>query len=185
MLDITEQNNMQQKLIKVNTQREPFLGFFELLPNIMVIADPNRAFIDTNPTTKKLLGYSKEEITGTPFIDFVHLDDQQDTLDEVKNGFKKSSSTNFENRYRNKNNVFVLLSWNAFYNEEERTVYATSRDITNERHIEKEFTKAQKKAEGSDCLKSAFRSNMSHEIRTPMNGILGFLDLLKTLKLSG
>ncbi|MDZ7742882.1 MAG: response regulator [Bacteroidota bacterium] len=33
-------------------------------------------------------------------------------------------------------------------------------------------------------MKSAFLANMSHEIRTPMNGILGYTDLLKTLKLN-
>jgi PAS domain S-box-containing protein len=183
--DITEQNTTQQKLIKANKQREKFLNFFELSPNIMVIADPNGAFIETNPATRKLLGYSKEEITGKPFIDFVHPDDRQDTLDEVEKRFKKSSSTNFENRYRNKNNVYILLSWSTFYNKEEGTAYATARNITNERRIEAELIEAKEKAEESDRLKSAFLSNMSHEIRTPMNGILGFSDLLKTPNLSG
>jgi len=183
--DITEQNTVQQKLIKANKRREQFLNFFELSPNIMVIADPNGAFIETNPATRKLLGYSREEITGKPFIDFVHPDDQQDTLDEVEKRFKKSSSTNFENRYRHKNNVYVLLSWDASYNNEEGTIYATARDITNERRIESELIEAKEQAEESDRLKSAFLSNMSHEIRTPMNGILGFSDLLKTPNLSG
>jgi hypothetical protein len=183
--DITEQNTTQQKLIKANKRREQFLNFFELSPNIMVIADPNGAFTEINPATTKLLGYSREEITGKPFINFVHPDDQQNTLDQVEERFKKSSSTNFENRYLCKNNKHVLLSWNAFYNNEEGSVYATARDITNERRIETELIEAKDKAEESDRLKSAFLSNMSHEIRTPMNGILGFSDLLKTPNLSG
>ena len=183
--DITEQNATKQKLIKANKRREQFLNFFELSPNIMVIADPNGAFIEVNPATTKLLGYSREEITGKPFIDFVHPDDKQNTLDEVEERFKTSSSTNFENRYLCKNNKHVLLSWNAFYNNEEGSVYATARDITNERQIETELIEAKEQAEESDRLKSAFLSNMSHEIRTPMNGILGFSDLLKTPNLSG
>ena len=183
--DITRQNTTQQKLIKANKQQEKFLNFFELSPNIMVITDPNGAFIESNPATTKLLGYSREEITGKPFIDFVHPDDQQQTLDEVKSGFKKSSSINFENRYRNKNNVYVLLSWSTFYNKEEGRVYGTARNITNERRIEAELIEAKEQAEESDRLKSAFLSNISHEIRTPMNGILGFSDLLKTPNLSG
>ncbi|MEP0214667.1 MAG: ATP-binding protein [Cellulophaga sp.] len=40
---------------------------------------------------------------------------------------------------------------------------------------------AQKRAEKSDRLKSAFLSNISHEIGTPMYGILGSADLLKEL----
>jgi PAS domain S-box-containing protein len=183
--DITEQNTTQQKLIKANKQREQFLNFFELSSNIMVIADRSGAFIEINPATKKLLGYSTEEITAKPFIEFVHADDQQDTLDEVERQIKRGSSTVFENRYLCKNNEYVLLAWNASYSEEEGFIYATARDITNERRIETELIKAKEQAEESDRLKSAFLSNMSHEIRTPMNGILGFSDLLKTPNLSG
>ncbi len=44
---------------------------------------------------------------------------------------------------------------------------------------------AKERAEESDRLKSAFLANMSHEIRTPMNGIMGFLQLLNDIELSG
>jgi two-component system, sensor histidine kinase len=37
---------------------------------------------------------------------------------------------------------------------------------------------AKRKAEESDCLKTAFLHNMSHEIRTPLNAILGFSSML-------
>ena len=38
------------------------------------------------------------------------------------------------------------------------------------------------KADSANVAKSEFLANMSHEIRTPLNAILGFVDLLKTLK---
>ncbi len=44
---------------------------------------------------------------------------------------------------------------------------------------EKELTEAQKKAEESDKLKSAFLANISHEVRTPMNAIIGFAQLIQ------
>lgn len=53
-------------------------------------------------------------------------------------------------------------------------------DIVKERTKELEIAK--NKAEESDRLKSAFLANMSHEIRTPLNAIIGFSDLLTTLK---
>ena len=183
--DITKQNKTQQELIKANKEREHFLNFFKLSPNIMVIAGPNGAFLDTNPATTKLLGYSKEEITAKPFIEFVHPDDKQNTLEEIKKLIKFGFSLNFENRYLCKNNTYILLSWTTSLNKEQETTYATARDITNERLIEVALIKAKEKAEESDRLKSAFLSNMSHEIRTPMNGILGFSDLLKAPNLSG
>ena len=51
--------------------------------------------------------------------------------------------------------------------------------------INTELTKAKRKAEESDRLKTSFLANMSHEIRTPMNGILGFAKLLKKQNLTG
>ena len=42
------------------------------------------------------------------------------------------------------------------------------------------LTKALKKAEESDKMKSAFLANMSHEIRTPLNAIVGFSQLLSS-----
>ena len=42
---------------------------------------------------------------------------------------------------------------------------------------------AQKNAEESDQLKTAFLHNISHEIRTPMNSIVGFSDLLNNPEL--
>jgi PAS domain S-box-containing protein len=182
--DITKQNKTQQELIKVNTEREQFLNFFKLSPNVMVITDPNGALITVSPATTKLLGYSKEEITGEPFIKFVHPNDKQKTLEEIERQSKLGFLLNFENRCLCKNNTYILLSWSVYFNIKEKITYATARDITNDRQIEEELIKAKEKAEESDRLKSAFLSNMSHEIRTPMNGILGFSDLLKTPNLS-
>lgn len=51
-------------------------------------------------------------------------------------------------------------------------------DITEQKEIENELTKAKNKAETLDKLKSAFLANMSHEIRTPLNAIVGFSNLL-------
>ena len=47
-----------------------------------------------------------------------------------------------------------------------------------------ELIVAKEKAEESDKLKSAFLSNISHEIRTPMNAIIGFISVLKDMKIN-
>lgn len=45
--------------------------------------------------------------------------------------------------------------------------------------MQEQLLLANRKANESDMLKSAFLSNLSHYIRTPMNSILGFVELLK------
>ncbi len=137
-------------------EREQFFSFFNLSPDIMVIADPNGTFTAVNPAATKLLGYSEEELISKPFIDFVHPDDKQITLDEMARQINIGSTLNFENRYLNKNDSYVLLSWCAYFNKVAGITYATARDVTRERAIEIELIKSKEKAERNEIeLKNA------------------------------
>ena len=131
-------------------EREQFFNFFKLSPDIMVIADPFGAFKAVNPATTELLGYSEEELLSKPFIDLIHPDDKQITLDEMASQIKLGSSLNFENHYLCKNGNYILLSWCAYFNKKEGITYATARDVTKERMIEIELLKAKDKTEESE-----------------------------------
>jgi len=58
--------------------------------------------------------------------------------------------------------------------------YTDTLSMTRIKELEKENQAAIQKIESKD----KYISNMSHEIRTPMNSIIGYTELLKTLKLS-
>ena len=159
--DITKQNIIYRKLRKANKEREQFYNFFDFSPNIMVIADPHGAFISVNPAATKLLGYSEEVLTSKPFIDFVHPDDKQITLNEIEKRIKDlNSSINFENRYLCKNKEEILLSWSAHVNAKEGVAYCTAVDITNERLIEKELIKSKDHEQESEKRFRTLMRNM-------------------------
>lgn len=107
----------------------------------MVIADPNGCFKKINAAGLVLLGYKKEELLAKPFIDFVHPDDRQSTLDEMAHQIQTGSSMNFENRYLCKDGSSKILSWRANYIADEATTYATARDITENKLLEEEIKK--------------------------------------------
>jgi PAS domain S-box-containing protein len=133
----TAQDITERKRIEI--EREQYFKFFQISTDIMVIADPNGAFKKVNPTCLQLLGYSEEELIARPFIDFVHPDDKQSTLDEMARQIKIGSSLNFENRYMRKDDSVVLLSWRASYDKDEGITYATARNITELRKAEEKF----------------------------------------------
>ena len=106
-----------KKRKQAEVEREQFYKFFQISSDIMVIADPNGAFKKVNPATFDVLGYSETELISKPFVEFVHPDDKQSTLDEMARQIKIGSSLNFENRYVCKDGTLRWLSWRARYDK--------------------------------------------------------------------
>jgi PAS domain S-box-containing protein len=55
---------------KIELEREQFFTFFKTSSDMMCIADPNGAFLHTNPACSEILGYSETELVSKPFIEF-------------------------------------------------------------------------------------------------------------------
>ena len=135
--DITESK-------QIEAEKEQFYKFFQTSADLMVIADPKGAFMKTNPACTETLGYSEIELVSKPFVEFVHPEDKQATLDEMARQLQKGISLNFENRYICKDGSFRWLSWRAIYNKEDNTTYATARDITERKRAEDSLRKSEK-----------------------------------------
>ncbi len=108
--------------------------FFEASVDLQCIANEKGFFVEISPSWVKLMGYSKEELCSRPFLDFVHPDDYQRTIDEttrmIEQGMK---SLSFENRYVTKNGEVVDLSWNSTIDDVTKLIYCTARNITEEK----------------------------------------------------
>ncbi|MCK7531860.1 MAG: hypothetical protein MZV63_12970 [Marinilabiliales bacterium] len=60
--------------------------------------------------------------------------------------------------------------------------YGTCQDITETQKIMDDLIEARRQAEESDRLKTTFLANFSHEIRTPLNAMMGFVNILTSMK---
>ncbi len=121
---------------RIEREREMFFAFFKISSDIMVIADPLGCFKRVNPAALTLLGYSEAELFGQPFINFVHPDDRQPTLDEMARQIHSGTSMNFKNRYLCKNGTIKWLEWRANYVAKESITFATARDLTAQHQSE-------------------------------------------------
>lgn len=135
--DVTESKHVEREL-------ERFHLFFNSSTDMMCIADPDGAFLHINPACSQILGYSDTELISRPFIDFVHPDDKQDTLDEMVRQQQLGSSFNFENRYMCKDGSVRWLSWRANFNKDEGVTYATARDFTEQKLAEEKLKESER-----------------------------------------
>jgi len=136
--DVTDEMRAEIELGKKNEELNNILDNSQ---DIICIANHEGQFIKVNAVASQILGYSKEELTSRPYIEFVHPDDRNLTDDEANIIRKKGGSVLFENRYIAKDGSVVWLSWNSIIDEKTGFAYASARDITPEKlaEIEKDY----------------------------------------------
>jgi len=110
--------------------------FFTLSIDMLCIAGYDGYFKRLNPSWEHVLGYSVDELTSLPFLEFVHPDDRAATTAEFQGLVTGHSTISFENRYRAKNGIYRWMLWNATPFPEQRLIYASARDITERKYAE-------------------------------------------------
>jgi PAS domain S-box-containing protein len=109
---------------------------FNLSLDLICVAGFDGYFQRLNPAWENVLGYSQEELMAVPYIDFVHPDDRERTLNEAANIAKGLNTLLFQNRYRCRDGSYRWLSWNATPVYEEQVIYCVTRDITERKLAE-------------------------------------------------
>lgn len=112
--------------------------FFEINLDLLCQLDFNGYFKRLNPAWERTLGWSRAELMGRPFIEFVHPDDRERTLSQnaaVRHG---GQALGFENRYLCKDGSFRWFLWNAAPDSDGRVIYSVARDITERKRADEE-----------------------------------------------
>ncbi len=128
---------LQREVAERKAAEEDFQRFFDFIPDLMCIASTEGALLKINPMWQEVLGYSEQEILSRPFLDLVHPDDRDSTIKEVKRQLAGEGTMQFTNRYRCKDGSYKWLEWRATPAVEKKLLFASARDITGRRQVEK------------------------------------------------
>lgn len=118
--------------------------FFGVGPDMHVVAGFDGCFKRVSAGWTELLGWSVEELTTRPWIDFVHPDDVARTVAEAEHLIAGQATVSFENRYRTADGQWRWLSWKVRTHAEEQLIYGAATDVTAHKLLAERLRQAEK-----------------------------------------
>ena len=109
---------------------------FELSLDLLSVTGKSGVLREINTAWERTLGWTKKELTSKPWIEFVHPDDREATLESVEELYEGNPVIGFENRYICKDGSTKWLSWNSYPDMQRHEILAVARDITDRKGYE-------------------------------------------------
>jgi PAS domain S-box-containing protein len=173
--DITDRKEVEQAL---QQSEEKYRRFYEGAPLGYQSLDASGSFLDVNEKWLDDMGYSKEEIIGRCFADFVapdYLERFEQNFPRFKAG-GKTRATEFEMMKKDKSRIIVSFDGNVEYDEEGKfkRTHCIMHDITERRRAEEEVRKRRMEVAHASRLSTIgeMASSLAHELNQPLCAIL-------------
>lgn len=129
--DVSERKQTEERL---REKTEELDRYFTSSLDLLCVADTDGYFRRLNPEWEKTLGYSLAELEGRRFLDFVHPQDMEATLNTISQLETQETVLNFENRYLCKDGAYRWIEWRSI--PIGNLIYAVARDVTERKRTE-------------------------------------------------
>ncbi|MHA1291581.1 MAG: PAS domain-containing sensor histidine kinase [Promethearchaeota archaeon] len=183
IIDITEKRKAEEKL---KESEEKYRSILENIKEAYFEVDLKGDFIFVNNAFCEIIGYSRDEIIGMNFSQFVDKTNKEKLFHHYNNIYLSGiEQVNFEYEAIKKNGKKVYIDTSAYlrYDKNGNKVgfYGLCRDITEKKKAEILIKEEIRKLKDLDQIRKDLISRVSHELKTPLATVLGASELLLTL----
>ncbi len=145
--DITKRKQAEEALRK---SEERFRNVHETAPLAFVVWDNNTCVTDWNKKAEEIFGWSKEEVVGYNFFDFLIPEKDRPQVEDVVNGLLKGDLLSHSiNENLTKEGKIIICEWNnsALHDDDGNTIGAISLglDITDRKQAEEALRESEEK----------------------------------------
>lgn len=140
--ELAERNRaLEERLRQLESQAAMRERLFTLSLEMLCVAGCDGYFKQVNPAFERTLGIPEADLLARPIVEFVHPQDRQRTLDEIRKLASGIPTVQFENRYLCPGGCHQgqcrWLAWTAMPHE--GLIYATASDVTARKRAEEHF----------------------------------------------
>ncbi|MCW0481165.1 PAS domain S-box protein [Gaoshiqia sediminis] len=139
--DVTQQKQNEQKLLQSDR-------VFKYAIDMFCVAGFDGYLKVLNPSWERTLDWSNDELLSKPYLEFIHPDDREKTINGIAKVVEGNEVYQFENRYLCRDGSVKWLSWNAHPIPGEKMFVAASRDMTEYKQIMEELQSREKEYHG-------------------------------------
>lgn len=118
--------------------------FFSIGVDMIIVGGFDGVFRKLSPKWTEVLGWTIEELTSRPWIEFVHPDDRERTEQEWHRVLQGKETYRFENRYRCSDGTYRHISWRIKPFVDEGLTFGAAMDVTEQRAAEEALRRSER-----------------------------------------
>src|ERR1700722_3130840 len=120
--------------------------FFALSPELLASLNAEGDLLEVNPAWESSLGFTEEELVGSPFLNRLHPEDRPKAVLEIKRLSRgKQEKVFFESRCEDKAGALHVIAWTFSVNPERDQWVLMGRDVTEWRQAERALAESREK----------------------------------------
>jgi PAS domain S-box-containing protein len=176
LVDISERQQIETRLQR---EQEFARRLVESFPDLVIALDREDRYTFVSPRSRELLGFSPEELIGSPFSEHVEAHSRREVqafLGAILSGQCANGSTEFLFRRNDGEARLFRATASPLMDFSGRIagVIAAARDITDSKRMEQQLIQNERLAAMGQMI-----AGVAHELNNPLTAVLGVTELLR------